>query len=400
MKKNKISIIVPIYNIEKYLEQCLESIIAQTYTNLEIILVDDGSKDSSGLICDRYAKKDKRIIVIHEQNSGSVFARKAGLSIAHGEYIGFVDGDDWIEPDFYETLLDAALKSKADFVESGYNVYYESNKDFERHPVNNNLIVLDNNSPIVLLAWMKDNLLCPVRSTLWTKLYKANIIRSSFSSVPDDMSRGDDFIHFPFLLFEANSVCCIDKVGYNYLARANSLSHDNSFEYYVYNQDMLAYLRHIISEKFPKIRKEILKNWRLDIAEKSFLNFLYHHKELNKNFVYYIGFNLKRFFHKQIVLYGAGSVGRDYYLQIQKYEKCKIVAWVDLNYKKYNYEYYKIKPIKYLEKINYDYIIICVFRKELAQSIKESLINMEIPNEKIFWKKPRTINMLNKDKVL
>ena len=102
--KPLISVIVPIYNVEKYLPQCIESILRQTYTNLEIILVDDGSPDSCPQICDDYAAKDSRIKVIHQANSGVSAARNSGLKIAKGKYIGFIDGDDYIEPDMYEYL--------------------------------------------------------------------------------------------------------------------------------------------------------------------------------------------------------------------------------------------------------------------------------------------------------
>ena len=110
----KISIIVPIYNIEEYLEKCISSIIKQTYTNLQIILVDDGSPDGSPLICDEYAKKDRRVKVIHKKNGGLVSARKAGLKIAQGEYICFVDGDDFVSNDMLETYERALGREKVD----------------------------------------------------------------------------------------------------------------------------------------------------------------------------------------------------------------------------------------------------------------------------------------------
>lgn len=99
MNKPLISVIVPVYNVEKFLSRCLNSILAQTYNNLEVILVDDGSTDNSGKICDDYALKDKRIRVIHKQNGGVSSARNMALSVAKGEYIGFVDSDDYIEND-------------------------------------------------------------------------------------------------------------------------------------------------------------------------------------------------------------------------------------------------------------------------------------------------------------
>ena len=102
-----LSVIVPIYNVEKYLPKCIDSILAQNYSEIEVILVDDGSPDGCPEICDNYAEKDKRIVVIHQKNLGVSAARNAGLKAAHGEYIGFVDPDDWISPSMYQEMITA-----------------------------------------------------------------------------------------------------------------------------------------------------------------------------------------------------------------------------------------------------------------------------------------------------
>lgn len=117
MAKPNISIIVPVYNIEEYLPRCIESILNQTYNNLELILVDDGSKDKSGEICDAYAKKDNRVVVLHKENGGSSSARNAGIAIAKGEYLGFVDSDDYIEPDMYEKMVAVIEKNGCNIVQ-------------------------------------------------------------------------------------------------------------------------------------------------------------------------------------------------------------------------------------------------------------------------------------------
>ena len=114
MNKPLISIVIPVYNTEKYLEKCLESVINQTYKNLQIILVDDGSVDRSADICDAYALKDDRIEVIHQENKGNSSARNAGIARIRGDYVGFVDSDDWIHPGMYEHLLDILLRYNAD----------------------------------------------------------------------------------------------------------------------------------------------------------------------------------------------------------------------------------------------------------------------------------------------
>ena len=117
------SIIVPVYNVEKYINKCIDSVLAQTFTDFELILVDDGSPDGCSAVCDDYAEKDSRIKVIHKQNEGLINARKSGLAIADGKYIGFVDGDDWIESDTYENFAEMIKKYEPDIVLSDF--YYD-----------------------------------------------------------------------------------------------------------------------------------------------------------------------------------------------------------------------------------------------------------------------------------
>ena len=120
MQTPLISVIVPVYKVEKYLPKCVDSILTQTWRNLEIILIDDGSPDGCPAICDEYAKKDNRVRVIHQQNAGVSNARNAGLDSAQGEYVAFVDGDDWCEPDYAESLLNNLLQNQADLSVCGY----------------------------------------------------------------------------------------------------------------------------------------------------------------------------------------------------------------------------------------------------------------------------------------
>lgn len=112
----KISVVIPVYNVEKYLPECIESVRNQTYPVYEIILVDDGSTDSSSLICDKYVQTDKRIRVVHKKNEGLSSARNTGIDAASGDYISFIDGDDWIEPGMYKAMTDAVIESKADII--------------------------------------------------------------------------------------------------------------------------------------------------------------------------------------------------------------------------------------------------------------------------------------------
>ena len=145
--KDLISIIVPIYNVEKYLNKCIESIVNQTYENIEIILIDDGSNDNSGIICDEYAKKDNRIIVVHKENGGVSSARNKGLKIAKGEWISFVDADDWIEQIFCQTLLNKVTQEQADIALCGYNRITDNRK--KKINANNQEVFLNSNEYLV-----------------------------------------------------------------------------------------------------------------------------------------------------------------------------------------------------------------------------------------------------------
>ena len=133
MDEKLVSVIIPAYNIEDYIGRCLDSIISQTYKNLEIIVVDDGSKDHTGEILDNYAKKDRRIKVIHKENGGVSSARNKGIEVAEGDYIGFIDGDDLIEPGMYKTLVDLLEEENADIAHCGYQMVFPDRIDYSHN---------------------------------------------------------------------------------------------------------------------------------------------------------------------------------------------------------------------------------------------------------------------------
>ena len=124
MNDTLISIVVPVYNVSQYLERCIQSVIYQTYENLDIILIDDGSTDNSGLICDKYAKIDKRIRVLHQQNSGLSAARNAGIEIAKGKYITFIDSDDYVDSDYVSFLYDLIKRTGCSLEICSHTVFY------------------------------------------------------------------------------------------------------------------------------------------------------------------------------------------------------------------------------------------------------------------------------------
>ena len=175
MNTIKISVVVPVYNIKQYIEKTVKSICSQLYSNIEIILVDDGSTDGCSEVLDKLATEDSRIKVIHKDNGGVTSARVAGIKVASGEWIGFVDGDDYIEPKMYEMLLENALESNADISHCGYQMVFPSRVDYY---YNTNRIVKQNNEQglyDLLTGYF-------VEPGLWNKLYKASIVNDIINS--------------------------------------------------------------------------------------------------------------------------------------------------------------------------------------------------------------------------
>ena len=171
MHEDLVSVIVPVYNVESYLRECIDSIVAQTYRNIEVILIDDGSKDSSGAICDEYADKDNRIKVIHKENGGLSEARNSGLEIASGDWIAFVDSDDYIDEAMLDTLVDLANGNNAQVAMCNFRA---------------TSMPLDNNTDIVTNVFSRDDLLevytkrakeYSITNSVWDRIYKREFVK-------------------------------------------------------------------------------------------------------------------------------------------------------------------------------------------------------------------------------
>ena len=214
----KISVIIPIYNVEKYLSKCLDSVINQTYKNLEIILINDGSTDKSGDICDYYANKDNRIVAIHQENQGTAVTRNHGLDIAAGDYIGFVDSDDWIEPDMYYTLCNNIIAYNADISVCNFSYVYQ-NGDGERIECDANGVpaktILENDDK------MDHYFNFIVYSVVpWNKLYNKKLFNEI--RYPRDKIFDDAFTTHK-LIDKSNRVVALPDYKYYYVQRNGSI---------------------------------------------------------------------------------------------------------------------------------------------------------------------------------
>lgn len=194
--KPAVSVVVPIYNVEDYLRECVDSILAQTLKNIEVILVDDGSPDSCPKIVDEYAKKDKRVVAVHQKNSGYSIAVNKGIELAKGEYIGIIESDDWIEPDMYEELYNNAKKNNTDITKGGF-YKYNSTEDEERRDVyytnpSGIDLRLAPSGVFKITEWPK---LIGFHASIWSAIYRADFIKKI--KIPD--TAGASYQDFPFM---------------------------------------------------------------------------------------------------------------------------------------------------------------------------------------------------------
>ena len=224
---SKVSVIVPVYNVEKYLDECVQSILNQTFTDFEAILVDDGSPDSCPAMCDAWAEKDSRIKVIHKENGGLSSARNVGVDAAQAEYIAFVDSDDWVETDFLKTLYEVAVRYGADMVQCNYQMVFEK----ETIPVTSAGFVIYEKDDIknTLLEEMAQTNVKHLYNSRWTKLYRADIAKEAVKLCPETQAMGEDYL----MNFAAATMCdrivILDSAPlYDYRINENSMSNSYS----------------------------------------------------------------------------------------------------------------------------------------------------------------------------
>ena len=217
---DKISIVVPVFNIEGYVERCLQSLLRQTYTNLEVLAIDDGSTDSSGEILDRLAVTDSRIKVIHKENGGVTSARMAGIRNATGEWIGFVDGDDETEPDMFEHLISNAITYNADISHCGYQMCFE---DGRIHYFYNTGLLVQQDKITALKELLSGSRIEP---SLCNKLFHKTLFQSLLHSdtVLLDIKINEDLLMNYMLFSAAKQTVFEDWCPYHYIVRKTSAS--------------------------------------------------------------------------------------------------------------------------------------------------------------------------------
>lgn len=381
MENVLVSIVIPVYNVEQYIDECVKSVIDQDYENIEIILVDDGSTDDSGIRCDELAKTDERIVVIHQLNCGVVTARHKGVIQAKGKYICFVDADDTIANNMISSMTtmmkdvdvvdcgamqeikNGIIKKLNDGFEEG--LYQEVDMDF----IWRNLIRYEGENIEGILPYC------------WGKLYRKHILERIMNSLDTRIKYAEDreLVYRYFL--ECKSIYIMHDSFYFYRYRKESRIR-------AANETVMHDLNNLYTALHDLFQGHYLKNHLLEqlrmlITSRcymitSFMGFEPLHQTVRYIFPFYNMLNGKR-----IVLYGAGVVGCNYYWQIRKSNEIDLVLWVDKNEHSD-----KVTEPEQLHNVEYDYIIISVKDKYLADKIIDELIAKGIDEKKLLWREP------------
>ena len=363
-KQPLISIIVPVYMIDRYVGICVESIVNQTYRNLEIILVDDGSKDRCSEICDLYASKDSRIRVVHKENGGLVSARKAGLAESSGGLVTYVDGDDWIGPRFIEKLVTAQQETDADMVCAA-----QTRVIFDRKAELLNAVPVGVYEGDGLVGIQKEMMSCGtfyrpgITTYVWNKLFRRDVLYDVQMKVDESISIGEDAaVTYPALL-RCKRVMVTDNTEYHYRQREDSMLKQSAG----------------FSAEAGKLRSlyEYLIRWRDGVENSSELRL----SEQITDYVLSIcimrsGGRLpeddystfdKAYYGKRVVIYSAGTFGQQLVNRFRETGHCRVVGWIDDDYWEYRRCCLDVDPIEKIREMDFDYVLVASVSEGFAK---------------------------------
>lgn len=382
-----ISVIIPVYNVKEYLRDCLESVIGQTYKNLEIIVVDDGSTDGSSKLCDELAEQDTRIKIIHQKNNGVAVARKKGVMCSRGAFICFVDADDEIDKKMIEYM--AGRIGKCDLLTTGLCFHGVQGEHIEKwDSIEKGIYSTDKEKEYLtanMLAY-KNQFDYGILPYLWNKMFRAEILKPFIASMNSSLSYAEDVeVLFPYIL-RCKAVCVTHECLYYYRAREDSATYSENKDYMcdlfkVYQSLEKAFQNH-------SQEKALMHQLQLFVTERIYAITGYMGFSVNAQIIKYCFpySELKR--GSKIVLYGAGRVGMDYYRLIHRQKMLELALWVDKDWEKYNDISTPVYAPETVKNCDYDYIVIAVRKGEIANEIREELVKRGIEPDKILWRVP------------
>lgn len=381
----KLSIVIPVYNMQTTFKCCIESILSQTYQDFELVLVDDGSTDASGALCDAYARKDSRITTIHTKNMGTYQARKLGAGMTKGEILAFSDADDWFEKNAFETVMRTFCEYDPDMLAFSYN---NANGIVERHLYDEELYDRERIISQVIPGMMYDVAFGKRRlnPSLCCKLLKKELFMKAVESVSDRITLGEDaLVTYPTVCM-ANSIFICNKVLYHYSSNESSCTHTYPLERI---EEIKAFRNNIIN-LFDGLGVLTKMKWQVENYVRSFLAVLirnWYGMELSP-VMFSFPYNLI-YKGSKVLVYGAGNVGKSYINSLVFTNFAQIVGWADKNYN-YIEKYNGIDIIapEQIKKYKFDVLIIAVCDEKISKEIARDLEDMGIAKEKIIWIKP------------
>ena len=380
-----LSIIVPVYNTEQYLGQCVQSILAQTYHNYELILVDDGSTDNSAQICDSYSSH-KNVKVIHKPNGGLISARKTGVNASDGEYIGFVDADDWIEPDMYARLMHEVKLYSADIISCGY---YLEERDSRRtiSGTDKKQVIKSTVEKKVfydgVLAkgfdWTNQRNITP---SVCNKVFRKSLLEEVYSKIDERLMWDEDTVTVLSAVFGSECIVLIPEAFYHYRQNMLSMSHTVHREVWSNYEYVFSEINRISEEHDDILDKQIpffaltaaRTALKVGFGVTSGKQYMFPFGEISQG--------------AGILIYGAGLVGRCYYKEVVLTNYASNVCITDSNPQRWGKEV--VSPEEAFKE-DYDVVLIAVENEDTAKKIEACLIEKGVARNKIFWQKPEVL---------
>lgn len=380
----KVSVVIPIYNTAEYLSECLESVINQSLKEIEIICVDDGSTDESPRILDEYALRDERIKIIHKQNGGLVSARKVGVSMASGDYVAYVDSDDWIEGNMYEQLWQIAEEYHVDMVtcdclmEGNYTTLHSDTLPqglYERE----RMVELRDKAIFDL-----EKRISGIKPSLCNKLFRRDIIQGAQCKIPDEITMGEDKVCLLTMLLECKSIYIYHQPFYHYRIHASSMVHTGSEEYLLKVYMVYKYLKGLYChELFTKNMRKQTEIYIIELLHKG-INILLGFE--NRNLLWVDPYWLDKIpMNARVILYGAGELGEKYRKQIEIRRDIQYITCIDFAHERLNSSTFSVEPPEVALNYEYNYIIITIKNPKKAQAVRQELEELGIARDKILW---------------
>lgn len=386
----KVSVIIPVYNTEKYLKRCLDSITGQTLEDIEIICVDDGSTDGSLRILEEYSVRDNRINVIHKENGGAFSARRAGEFAAQGQYIGYVDSDDWVEPDMYERLYTSACANNVEMVTSGY--FFEGNYISEIYDALEEGLYLQErmqyvrNNTIYYLSKKEKGL----RGSQCCKLFSKNLLERTQCSIPEEVTIGEDELCILTYVLNCRSALVLKKAYYHYMINSGSSVHTSNQDYLIAVNSLYKYL--VTLYNHPNFTETMRMQSELYIMElllkgmNSLMGFQ------TRNLLWFDPYWLDKLpGGSKVVLYGTGEAGRKCRKQLLLRDDLQYAGCIDFGYEHVHDDELGVAAPMALKSLDYDYIVITIKNPAKAEQIRQQLEELGTAPEKILWFEQREL---------